>query len=140
MPGEPLCDDGNDCTANVCDPGTGCSFPPLDEDGDKFAPGECTEIPAGLLGGGDCADDNPDVNPTGTFSETAYGPLNNLWDYNCDGRFERRWTLEAAVGLCESAWLYGRVATCGEEGRMKVFQEGACIVLSSEAKRIQQCR
>jgi hypothetical protein len=97
QPGEaPNCDDGWECTIDTCDPvenpETGCVHTLIDEDGDGYAPEEldCHED-----WGGDCDDENPDINP-GADRICGDGIDNNcigttddvdepIWYQDCDG-------------------------------------------------------
>lgn len=54
VPGAPLtCDDGNECTSDACDPGTGCVY--------TFRPGPCGDD---LCGGAECVENEPGTAPT----------------------------------------------------------------------------
>ena len=68
----PSCEDGNDCTADVCEPGRGCINPVIDEDGDGHSP-----TSAGACGT-DCDDTRDDVNPEQDESCDDV-------DHDCDG-------------------------------------------------------
>ena len=65
-----VCDDGDPCTVNECVDGE-CVHTPIDADGDGYAPIAC--------GGGDCDDDDPNVNP-GVMELCSDGI-----DNDCDG-------------------------------------------------------
>ena len=79
IPDHGFCDDGEPCTSDYCGPTLGCYYVyDKDSDMDGYVDGTC-------LGGSDCDDDNPAVNPGA--DEGPYGDptCEDLLDNDCDG-------------------------------------------------------
>lgn len=74
------CDDGEPCTADVCDPATvdGCVNTFIDADGDGYSPQTCA-TPAYATNGDDCNDGNNLINTAATEQCTT------VEDDDCDG-------------------------------------------------------
>lgn len=74
----PVCDDGDPCTADACDPALGCVAPSVLADADMDGYFGVTAS----CGGDDCADTNPAINPG------VVEGCGTTMDMNCDGRVE----------------------------------------------------
>lgn len=131
------CDDGDACTVSeVCQFGRcrgeclpACSWwPDNDGDGSGDASAEpvcaATAPPRHANGSGDCCDSNPLVYPGQTsYFRTAYEcGSGSSWDYDCNGRADRRWNLygecDMTMSGCEliqEGWL-GDIMPCGVTG------------------------
>ncbi len=70
------CDDEDPCSADSCDPVSGCAHALIDEDGDLHAPATCG--PGSELLGDDCDDENPNRNPS--LAEVCHNEV----DDDCD--------------------------------------------------------
>ena len=78
----PNCNDGEECTADACDPATGsCTNTQIDVDHDGYSPGTCMTA-AYMTKGDDCDDSNNAVNPG--VSEVC----GNGVDDNCNGTID----------------------------------------------------
>ncbi len=85
------CEDGDDCTADMCDPASGmCVNTLIDGDMDGYAPlGMCA-------GGDDCDDGNGAIYPGA--EETC-----NMQDDDCDGRVDEGACMPTVPDTCETA-------------------------------------
>ncbi|MEM9194292.1 MAG: putative metal-binding motif-containing protein [Myxococcota bacterium] len=109
-PGTPLeCDDDNPCTANECDPMSGCDFPLIDADGDGRAASslgacgeDCDDTDANTYTGAEELCDGVDNNCDGTPDEA-----NTTWYVDCDGDGYASDTNGAAMGCTRPAPVSG---------------------------------
>jgi cysteine-rich repeat protein len=163
-PGAPETTSGvdSDCDGNIPPEVTRLCYYDGDEDG--FGdPDETTTItgvgdscPSDFVPAGppDCDDDNEDVNPGQLmYFQRDYCDMSGgdcSWDYNCDGRAERK-IVERASCLgtsrteCEagrSGWAGLRVPACGESAAFGECQWTgiACIVGLLPSSLVQSCR
>ncbi len=84
---ELACEDGNDCTENLCDPVGGCDFPLIDVDGDGHASrdlgacgDDCDDGDGEVYSGASELCDGKDNNCDGDVDEVA-----PVWYVDCDG-------------------------------------------------------
>jgi hypothetical protein len=135
------CDDHDACTANVCtDDGGGCEFPlVLDMDEDKHV-----SVSTGLACADDCDDGNADVFPGQTAWFDAPKDVAGF-DYDCNGRLDKRWTIVASCSTSPSCavtegWL-DAVPECGFVGEWVVScaSSGATCTPATATRRTQEC-
>ena len=82
LPNHTLCDDSDVCTSDTCSQSTGCNhIIDKDSDTDGYIDGSC-------LGGTDCDDMNPDVNPGETEGPYGHGTCSDTFDNDCDGSID----------------------------------------------------
>ena len=132
---EPLCDDGNPCTTNGCDPVTGCTFTPNTvpcDDGDRCTVGD-------RCAGGSCA---PGALAPGCCGDAADCPEGERC--SAEGRCEaepcapreRTACVDGAVVWIDGCGRAGdRAEDCGDRGCVGVaccadgthVQRGACV-------------
>jgi hypothetical protein len=96
------CDDGDDCTVEVCEEPTGCAVTPRDRDADGAGDDQC--------GGDDCDDQDP-------FSHPGAQEICNEVDDDCDGAIDdgfscRQGATEACTTACGSTGTRACTADC----------------------------
>lgn len=116
-PGAPLvCADASACTADTCDPKSGCKSTFVDADGDGYAPatlGSC---------GLDCNDGEPNAKPgqKSFFGTPHVTGATKSFDWNCDGVVEREistmgWCYYDDAGFCVFKEGFANpLPSCGE--------------------------